>query len=447
MNHANTSTAPITVGSQSEPSPNHIPRSVTFRVIAICLTVLLAEGYDIAIYGVVLPTMIETKTWGLSPLQLGVLGSYALFGMLLGAMLVGTVCDIFGRKKALIACITVFSITMALASIAQTAEQFALYRFIGGLGLGGIIPTASALTIEFSPVRRRSFNYAIMFSGYSLGGVLVALLSLSLLKEHGWRFLFLIGALPLLAVPFIAYLLPESIDFLRSKQRHQEADALASRLGITGLSTTAVPSTSDKNTSIWTSVSHLFERNNIRATLLFWVAFFMGLLLIYGLNTWLPQMMRKAGYPLGSSLSLMLALNLTAATGALIAGAAADRWGSQRVIVISYLLAAVSIAMLSLKPNELLTYALVGIAGFGSISTTLIMNAYISKYFPATSRATALGWALGFGRLGAITGPILGGILLSSGISLAMCFYMFSLAGLLAALAVFLIPKRDEGIA
>jgi len=447
MNHANTSTATIEIGSKHGPLPNDIPRPVTFRVIAICLFVILAEGYDIGIYGVVLPAMLEAKTWGLSPLQLGVLGSYALFGMLLGAMLVGTVCDMVGRKKTLLACLSVFSVTMALASIAQTAEQFALYRFIGGLGLGGIIPTASALTIEFSPVRRRSFSYAVMFSGYSLGGVVVALLSLTLLKEHGWRFLFLIGALPLLAVPVIAYLLPESIDFLRSKQRHQEADALAIRLGITGTPTPATHGASHKKASIWSSISMLFNRHNIRATLLFWVAFFMGLLLIYGLNTWLPQMMRKAGYPLGSSLSLMLVLNLTAASGALIAGAAADRWGSHRVIVFSYLLAAASVAMLSIKSSELLTYVLVGIAGFGSISTTLIMNAYISKYFPASARATALGWALGFGRLGAITGPILGGFLLSSNMSLATCFYTFALAGLLAALAVFLIPKRDEGIA
>lgn len=433
--------------TQPLPMQGDIPRPVTIRVILICLLTILAEGYDVGIYGVVLPALIEAKAWGLSPLQLGVIGSYALIGMLLGAMLVGTVCDIVGRKKTLLACLTLFSVTMALVSVAQTAEQFALYRFLGGLGLGGVIPTASALTIEYSPVRRRSFNYAVMFSGYSLGGVVVALLSLVLLKEHGWRLLFQIGALPLLAVPLIAYLLPESIDFLRSKQRHQEANALAARLGITGSPTPASPSTSPKKTGIWSSICQLFNRNNIRATLLFWVAFFMGLLLIYGLNTWLPQMMRKAGYPLGSSLALMLALNLTAAGGALIAGAAADRWGSRRVIVFSYLLAAASVALLSIKSSEVLTYALVGIAGFGSISTTLIMNAYISKYFPANARATALGWALGFGRLGAITGPILGGLLLSSSVSLATCFYTFALAGLLAALAVFFIPARDERIA
>jgi len=113
-----------------------IPAAVTRRVIAICLFVILAEGYDVAIYGVVLPAMIEEKIWGLSQLQLGVIGSYALFGMLLGAMLVGTVSDIVGRKKTLLTCLALFSITMALAAMADTAAQFGLYRFIGGLGLG-----------------------------------------------------------------------------------------------------------------------------------------------------------------------------------------------------------------------------------------------------------------------------------------------------------------------
>ncbi|SCK20263.1 MFS transporter [Vogesella sp. LIG4] len=421
-----------------------IPGAVTRRVIAICLFTILAEGYDVGIYGVVLPALIEEHAWGLSPLQMGVLGSYALFGMLLGAMLVGTISDIIGRKKILLACLGLFSITMALAAVASTAEQFALYRFIGGLGLGGLIPTASALTIEYSPVRRRSFNYAVMFSGYALGGVVVALLSLSLLGSHGWRILFMLGALPLFAVPFIALWLPESVDFLRSKQRHQEADALASRLGIVQGASNATPPVAQARSGVLAAVGLLFSRQNLRATLLFWVAYFMGLLLVYGLNTWLPQLMRKAGYPLGSSLALMLALNLTAVVGALIAGAAADRWGSQRVIVVSYLLAALSVGLLSLQPDVVLLYALVGVAGFGSISTTLIMSAYISKYFPANARATALGWALGFGRLGAIAGPVLGGFLLGSGTSLSICFYVFALAGVLAALAVFLIPARAE---
>lgn len=149
----------------------------------------------------------------------------------------------------------------------------------------------------------------------------------------------------------------------------------------------------------------------------------MGLLMIYGLNTWLPKMMKTAGYPLGSSLSFLLVLNFCAAVGAVLGGRAADRFGSKKVISISYLLAGISISLLSVKSSMLIVYGLVGIAGFGTIGTTLICHAYISKYFSADNRATALGWALGFGRIGAICGPILGGVFLTWKLDLAWNFY------------------------
>jgi AAHS family benzoate transporter-like MFS transporter len=395
----------------------------------------------VGIYGAVLPALIEERTWGLSPTQFGMLGSFALVGMLVGAVLVGALSDMIGRKKTLVACVGIFSVTMAWASLAQTSVEFGWCRFVGGLGLGGVIPTASALTIEYSPVRRRSFNYALMYSGYALGGVSISLLSLWFLKDSGWRALFRIGAFPLLGVPLIVWGMPESIAFLRSRRRFPEADRLALRLGIDPHGGEANSQSTDVHRPR-TTIGRLFGPSSIRATLLFWVAFFMGLLLIYGLNTWLPQMMRSAGYPLASSLTLLLALNLAAAVGSLVAGAAADRWGSRCVIVISYLIAAISIALLSTRPGTFLTYGLVGVAGIGSISTTLVLNAYVSKYFPVDVRATALGLALGFGRLGAIAGPLLGGILVSSQVSLASCFHIFAAAGLLAALAVFLVPDH-----
>ncbi|MED3564522.1 MFS transporter, partial [Bacillus xiapuensis] len=129
----------------------------------------------------------------------------------------------------------------------------------------------------------------------------------------------------------------------------------------------------------------------------------------------------------------------------ILAGVAADKWGSKKVIVISYLLAGISIALLSVKSSMIIVYGLVGIAGFGTIGTTLILNAYISKYFSAENRATALGWALGFGRIGAILGPILAGLIISWNFDLSMNFYVFTIAGITAALSVLFIPKSPRG--
>ena len=200
-----------------------------------------------------------------------------------------------------------------------------------------------------------------------------------------------------------------------------------------------------KEKSKGSTVASLFSKQNIRVTISFWITFFMGLFTIYGLTTWLPQMMRSAGYPLGSSLGFLLMLNFCAAVGGIVAGLAADRWGSKKVISISYILAGISIALLSVKSSMFIVYGLVGVAGFGTIGTTLILNAYISKYFNAENRATALGWALGFGRIGAILGPILAGLFISMNFDLSTNFYVFASAAIIASVAVLFVPKSSQG--
>jgi len=417
----------------------------TLLVVVLCWFAMLADGYDLGIYGAVLPSLMEYKDWSMTPAQAGAIGSYALVGMLIGAICVGTITDIIGRKKTLIFCIIVFSLSMCLVALSTSPEMFGLFRFIGGLGLGGVIPTASALTIEYSPVQHRSKLYAIMYTGYPIGGVLGALFSMFLLEDYSWRLMFWIGVTPLLVIPFIIKLLPESISFLMAKKKLTEATSIAQKYHLPNdFVQSHIEDENKGSRNKFAAIVSLFARKNIRATMFFWVTFFLGLLMIYGLSTWLPKMMREAGYPLGPSLGFLLMLNLSAAIGALIAGTVADRWGSKKIISLSYFLAGVSIALLSIKTSMLLVYCLVGVAGFGTIGTTLILNAYISKYFEAENRATALGWALGFGRIGAISGPILIGFFMSSNLDFSINFYLFAVAGVLASITILFIPKKGN---
>lgn len=361
--------------------------------------------------------------------------------MFIGAILVGTITDLIGRKWTLICCLALFSITMGLAALAPSPELFGIWRFIGGIGLGGVIPTASALTVEYSPKKRQSFIYALMFTGYPLGIVLGAILSMFMLEDFGWRIMFGIGMIPLLLIPFIIRYLPESIQFLLSRNHQEEVDKILNRFQIefhAKEKTHQAPSNIRKKNGFLT----LFSKEYIKATLLFWITYIMGMFLIYGLNTWLPQMMRQAGYPLGSSLSFLLMLNITAAIGALFAGAIADRIGAKIVISISYLMAAICIGLLTIKPSVTIIYLLIGLAGIGSVGITQILNAYVTQYFPSHIRATSLGWGLGLGRVGAIAAPILIGIIMTMQYDLAWNFYLFSFAGLLAAISVFLIPAK-----
>lgn len=428
--------------AQSEPALGvEKKNSATGIVIFICWFVIFAEGYDLGIYGAVIPALMKSD-WGLTATQAGLIGSYALAGVLVGTILIGAISDIIGRKYTLISCLILFSLSMVLSAMASSPEMFALYRFIGGLGIGGVGPCVSALTIEYSAPNRRSFNYTLMNTGYALGGVSGAIVALFLLNDQNWRILFWIGVLPLLTIPIIIKYLPESVSFLMIRGRRGEAERIANRFDISLDSLPEVESKEIKATHSFSALKSLLIKENAVALILFSLTYFMTFLMVYGLNTWLPKIMQQAGYPIKSSFLFLLIFNLTAVIGSLLAGAAADRWGSNRVISISYLLGGISILLLTVTSNEIVLHALVGIAGFGALGTTSILTAYVSKYFITENRSSALGFVIGFGRFGAICGPILGGILLSNNISLSWSFYVFAFAALLAALCSFLVPRK-----
>ena len=283
----------------------------TLRVIAICWVTIIFDGYDLIVYGAVVPDLLEYQQWSLSPEEAGTIGSYALFGMLVGALIAGTITDLVGRRKIILFCITWFSLAMGLCAIAPSPELFGFFRFLAGLGLGGVVPTASAITIEYAPPARRKFLYALMFSGYSVGGILAATLAIFVVPAAGFRAMFAIGLAPLvLILPLAWKFLPESISFLHARGRRQEAEELARRYDIPMPAMEATTAVAQRGKLA--PLASLFSRDYRVATGTFWAICFLMLLLVYGLNTWLAQLMKDAGYPLGSSLAFLATLNLGA---------------------------------------------------------------------------------------------------------------------------------------
>lgn len=412
----------------------------TSKVLLICWMSILFEGYDVGVMGVVLPTLAEYKQWNLSPLELGALSSYALVGMFFGAFIIGTLSELYGRRRMLLACVTLFSLTMLGAAFAPTPWLFGLMRFIGGIGLGGVIPVAAALTIEYSPTEKRSFNYGIMYSGYSLGILSAALVAMWLLEHFGWRSVIAFGALPLLLIWPMARILPESLEYLTHKGLHSEAQTLAKKLDIDYQSSSE--SVQHKSQSIKEIVAVVFAWRHLRATACFWVALFCGMLLVYGLNTWLPSIMRKEGYDLGSSLTFLIVFSLASALGGLFLGKIADKYGVRNSVAFFFLLGAIGVGCLIFKQNIYMNYVLVAFAGVGSISAALILTGYIANYYPSNARASATGWALSFSRIGAMTGPMFGAYIASLGIASSWNFIAFAIVAVIAATAVILLPKQ-----
>ncbi|WP_419210378.1 MFS transporter [Providencia manganoxydans] len=413
----------------------------TMKVLLVCWMSILFEGYDVGVMGAVLPTLAEYKQWSLTPLELGALSSYALVGMFFGAFIIGTLSELYGRRRMLLICVCLFSLTMLGAALAPTPWFFGIMRFIGGIGLGGVIPVAAALTIEYSPAEKRSFNYGIMYSGYSLGILSAALVAIWLLEHFGWRSVIAFGALPLLLIWPMARILPESLEYLSHKGMHTQAQALADKIDI---QYQAPVQQHPQKQSIKDIVAVVFAWRYLRATTCFWVALFCGMLLVYGLNTWLPSIMRKEGYNLGSSLTFLIVFSLASALGGLFLGKIADRYGVSGSVSFFFLLGAIGVGALIFKQNIYVNYLLVAFAGVGSISAALILTGYIANYYPANVRASATGWALSFSRIGAMSGPMFGAYIASLGIASSWNFIAFAIVAVVASLAVMLLPKRVQ---
>ncbi len=414
-------------------------------VPVLCGLAVMFDGYDLIVYGTVVPALLAYEPWGLTPAEVGVIGSYAVIGMLFGALIAGSITDIIGRRKALLICVSWFSLFTALCALAPSPGIFGLFRFLAGLGLGGLIPVAGALTLEYAPGHRRNFTYLAMMATYNVGGLIAAGLAIVLIPAFGWPIMFLIALVPfLIVVPLGLKYLPESISFLLSEGRREEAEELSRRHGIP-LQEVASTVEKEEETAVHGGKLHaiktILSRVYILRSVAFWVASFMGLMLIYGLSTWLPQVMTEAGYSVGSALSFLVIFNVGAVIGNLVVGKVADIIGTKQGCALAFGIAAVGIGLLSINMPLLLVYIFAGLAGFGTFSAMVLVYSYIGQYYPASSRATALGWSAGIGRTGAITGPILGGFLVGAALAVPWGFYVFALAGLIAALIIFVLPR------
>jgi len=382
-------------------------------VVPLAWTAVLLDGFDLVVLGTVLPVLLRGHVWGLTPATASVVSTVGLVGMMLGGLLVGTITDVIGRRKSLIISVAVFSLCTLLCAFAPGVFVFGLLRFLAGLGLGGCLPTAITLVTEYARSGRGGSATTTVMTGYHVGAVLTALLGIVLIAPLGWRAMFVAGALPaVVLIPMMLKYLPESEVFEQVRASERTAGH---------------------------AVKGLVRGGMLRATIAFWVTSFMGLLLVYGLNTWLPEIMRQAGYPLGAALSLLLTLNLGGIAGLLVAGRVADRAGIRPSVIGWFIGAALFLALLSVKLPAVGLYAAVFLTGCFVFSAQVLVYAYIGRTYPDAIRATGLGWAAGIGRLGAISGPILGGALLTAGIAYPWGFYAFAVVGALGAVGVSLV--------
>lgn len=393
-----------------------------FAVLALAFAASMFDGYDLIVLGSAVPALLAHPTWGLTAAAVGVLASYALVGMFVGALLAGPLTDRIGRRPMFLAAVAWFSVMTVLVALAPTPGLFGLFRFLSGMGFGAVTPICVALVVEVAPAGRRNLWNAIVICGFPAGGVLAALLAIVLLEPLGFQGMFALGGVALVTVlPAAWRYLPES------------------------------PTFRARTTENWGSrMRRLLHPDLLRGVVLLSLASVAAYLLAYGMNTWLPQFMRQAGYDLGPALAFLLVFNAGSIAGSLAGSALADRHGGRGATAFGFVLGAVVTALLAVPLPAALLYVLVGLSGAASIGTITVLLGFVANRFPDAQRATAIGLCSGIGRLGSIGGPVLGGALASAGVGLGWSFGAFALAAVVGALATALVrgePRLVPGTA
>ncbi len=423
-------------------------------VLFWCALIIIFDGYDLAVAGIALPSIM--KQMGVQATQAGFMVSSALFGMMFGAIFLGTIADRIGRRWAIVTCVALFSVFTAAAGMTNDPVMFSITRFLAGLGIGGVMPNVVAQMTEYAPRKVRSTLVTLMFSGYAVGGMLAAVLGKGLIENHGWQSVFLAAAAPVVLIPFILKSLPESMAFLLRQGRHDELKAIVARLDPafkpTAADSFALPA-ADKAADA--PVSQLFRDGRGFSTAMFWIAFFMCLFMVYALSSWLTKLMAGAGYSLGSALTFVLTLNFGAMIGAIGGGWLADRFNIKWVLFSMYVLAAVSITLLGVPMATEALFVVVGLAGASTIGTQIVTYAYAGQFYPMAIRSTGIGFASGMGRSGAILAPIVIGMLVAMALPLQQNFIAIAIPAVIAAVAVAMIQHgrsasarlQGEGVA
>lgn len=398
----------------------------------LCWLAMVLDGFDLVVLGTVIPTLIKTGELGFDAVGATFAATISLVGVGLGALFIAPLSDTFGRRKLLIACVAGFSIFTIGVAFAPNVAVFSVLRLLAGLGLGACLPAALAYMNDYAPAGSAGKSTTRTMTGYHVGAVATALLAILIVPN--WRLMFIIGgAAGLVLLPFLWAKLPESLPEAAPGGSSQATKAPAA----------VAPSAESSQAAPKTGFRDLLQKPYPLVAVGIGIASFMGLLLVYGLNTWLPQLMAAAGYPVSTGLTLLLVLNLGAVAGLFLAGFLADKHGTKKIVLLWFGLSAVLLAILSVKiPNEFLLNAAVFVTGIFVFSSQVLVYAWVSQLFPPRLRGTALGFAAGVGRLGAIVGPAVTGTLVAANIAYPAGFYVFAIAGLLAVAALVLVPRE-----
>ena len=400
-------------------------------VVGLCMFFNMLDGFDITAMAIV-ASAVSTEL-ELTPDRLGWIFSFALAGMMLGAMFLAPVSDVIGRRKMIIISLALVGVSIVLTAMATSLAEFILLRFISGLGAGAMLASQATLASEYSPDKYKALAVGLVTSGYPLGAMMTSVIAGFILPDYGWRGMFWFGGVVTVSMVIVAWLLiPESLKYLFERR---PADALERinvilrklKKGTIDKMPQIIASEVDEHPGLVNGMLRLLHDEHRRKTLMLWTAFFFCFSTLYFLMSWIPQLMESSGFSAADGRDAFFLFNLGGVLGIYLMGYLATRLKLTNIIFWMASASAVGMVVFALAPSRLnLLLVLTLIIGILQQGGFTGLYAAASKAYPTRIRSTGIGWCIGLGRFGAVVGPAVAGYLIVAGLDMSANYIVFA---------------------
>ena len=411
------------------------------QTVFICTLINMLDGFDVLVMSFAAASV--SSEWTLTPYQLGILLSAGLFGMAIGSISLGALADRLGRKRLVNICLVIVTAGMFASAYSENQEQLLAFRFVTGIGIGGMLATLTTLVSEYSNESSRGLCIGFLQSGYPLGALLGGIVSVYLIDSFGWRSLFIFGgSLSLIMLPFVFWKLPESLDFLLLRGNQADKSKIQQILTKLQIETSEFLHTTEESEkkADWSS---LFSSDSRANTLYLWTCYFLLMFSFYFVVSWTPKLLVDAGLTTGQGISAGVYLQAGGLVGAISLGLLGYKFKVPILTSVFFCCGVAAMLFYGLAELGLISLMLVAaIMGFFLIGAMIGLYTIAPSVYPANVRVSGVGLAIGIGRLGAIVAPLAGGFILNSGYSIDEIFVIFSIPLILAALAVYKIKLQ-----
>lgn len=416
-------------------------------VVGLCMFLNILDGFDITAMAVVAGAV--SGELALTPDKLGWVFSFALAGMVIGAMFVAPVADLIGRRALVIISVTLVGVSILLTARAATLPEFIILRFVSGVGAGAMLACQAALAAEYSPEKYRALSVAVVTSGYPTGAMLTSVVAALIMPEYGWRGMFWFGGSLTLGMGFLAWLLmPESLKYLFERRpqnalvrvntilRKLKKDELGGMPEVTSEQSAA-------KAGFVATMFKLLRAEHRRVTLTLWLAFFLCFATLYFLMSWIPKLMEDTGYDQEIAHRAFFLFNFGGVIGIYLLGVLSTRFKLTNLVFLLLFSSAIGMVVFALAPGHLMLLMtiifLVGILQQGGFTG---LYGAAAKAYPTEMRSTGIGWAIGLGRTGAVAGPAIAGYLIAAGLDMSANFFIFAVPMAIGGLVAYRLHIR-----